>query len=211
MNHLRTILLTGLSGLCALLVVTACAQASPGEANTRNSSVESTKVMQPATIDPDYVIGPLDTLNVSVWKEPEVSGQVIVRNDGKISLALLKDIEAAGNTPTQLAAVITDKLKQYIANPNVTVIVTAIKSKRVFLMGEVGHNGPIDMLPKMTVLQALASGGGFSKYANLKKIYVLRNENGKQMKIPFNYKAVIRGQSPEQNIELQPGDTIVVP
>lgn len=211
MNHLRTILLTGLSGLCALLVVTACAQASPGEANNRNSSVESTKVMQPATIDPDYVIGPLDTLSVSVWKEPEVSGQVIVRNDGKISLALLNDIEAAGNTPTQLAAVITDKLKQYIANPHVTVIVTAIKSKRVFLMGEVGHNGPIDMLPKMTVLQALASGGGFSKYANLKKIYVLRNENGKQMKIPFNYKAVIRGQSPEQNIELQPGDTIVVP
>lgn len=211
MNHLRTILLTGLSGLCALLVVTAGAQASPGEANNRNSSVESTKVLQPATIDPDYVIGPLDTLNVSVWKEPEVSGQVIVRNDGKISLALLNDIEAAGNTPTQLAAVITDKLKQYITNPHVTVIVTSIKSKRVFLMGEVGRNGPIDMLPKMTVLQALASGGGFSKYANLKKIYVLRNENGKQMKIPFNYKAVIRGQSPEQNIELQPGDTIVVP
>jgi polysaccharide export outer membrane protein len=140
-----------------------------------------------------------------------LSGAVVVRNDGKISMPLLNDVPAAGDTPTQLAAVITDRLKHYVSDPHVTVVVTKIDSKKVFLLGEVNHVGPVSMLPDMTVLQALASGGGFSKFANLKKIYILRAENGKQVKIPFNYKDVIGGKMPEQNIVLKAGDTIVVP
>jgi len=161
--------------------------------------------------DPDYAIGPGDVLNVNVWKEPEVSGTVPVRPDGKVSLPLLGDVSAAGVTPTELAATITDRLRRYMTNPRVTVIVTATNSRRIYLIGEVVRPGAIPMLPKMTVLQALSSAGGFSQFANAKKMYVLRSENGKQIKIPFNYKDAISGHSPEQNIALKPGDTIVVP
>ncbi len=166
---------------------------------------------KPATTDPEYVIGPQDGLFINVWKEPEVSENTVVRNDGKISMPLLNDVEASGKTPMQLATVLEGKLKQYLADPRVTVVVTKIGSKRIFLMGEIGHVGQIDMLPNMTALQAIAMGGGFSKFARIKKIYILRNVDGKQVKIPFNYKAVINGQTPEQNILLKPGDTIVVP
>lgn len=165
----------------------------------------------PATTDPDYVIGPQDVLAINVWKEPEVSGAVPVRPDGKISVPLLDDVQAAGFTPMQLAALLSERLNQYITEPRVTVTVTGINSKRVYLMGEVGRVGALPMLPNMTVLQALAAGGGFSEFANLKKIYILRIEKGKQIRIPFNYKQVIKGEAPEQNILLKPGDTIVVP
>ncbi len=164
-----------------------------------------------ATSDPDYVIGPEDMLHISVWKEPDLSGAVPVRPDGKISLPLLGDVQAAGKKPMQLATVLTQDLKQYVTNPLVTVVVTGINSKRIFLVGEVGRNGAMSMLPNMTVLQALASAGGFSQFANLKKIYILRNERGQQVKIPINYKLIVSGKSPEQNILLKPGDTIVVP
>ena len=194
--------------LGGLLTVSATAQ-NKGQAVAGSADIQTGAVA--ATLDPAYVIGPQDNLSINVWKEPEVSGQVQVRLDGKISLPLLNDIEAAGNTPMQLAGIITKDLRQYLTDPRVTVTVTAINSKRVYLMGEVGHIGPVNMLPNMTVLQALSSAGGFSRFANLKKIYILRNNNGKQVKIPFNYKAVISGNAPDQNILLEPGDTIVVP
>jgi polysaccharide export outer membrane protein len=203
--------------LLVLSMIPAAAQASSsknGGKGTKESNPTAVAMAPTRSVsanDPDYVIGPQDTLQINVWKEPEVSGPAVVRLDGKISLPLVNDLEAAGKTPLQLGGVITDRLKEYITDPRVTVIVTAIKSKRIFLMGEVGHQGPVDMLPNMTVLQALASAGGFSQYANLKKIYILRNQGGSQVKIPFNYKEVIRGRSPEQNIVLKPGDTIVVP
>jgi polysaccharide biosynthesis/export protein len=123
---------------------------------------------------------------------------------------LLNDIPAAGLTPLQLKDSITEKLKKFIADPRVTVVVTAMNSQRVFVSGEVLHSGPIALLPHMTVLQAL-SQAGFNQFANLKGIYLLRTENGKQEKIPFNYKEVIKGNHPEQNIMLKPGDTVVVP
>jgi polysaccharide export outer membrane protein len=166
---------------------------------------------KPATVDPNYVIGAQDMIDVSVWKEPEVSRTVPVRPDGKISLPLLNDVQAAGLTPSQLAAQLTDSLKKFVANPQVTVIVTAINSQRVYIMGEVTRAGAYPLLPGMTFLQALSSAGGFTQFANLKKIYLLRPENGKQVKYPFNYKEVIRGKNPEQNISLKAGDTIVVP
>jgi polysaccharide biosynthesis/export protein len=158
----------------------------------------------------DYVIGADDTLRISVWKEPELSEILPVRPDGKISMPLLNDIPAAGLTPLQLKDSITEKLKKFIADPRVTVVVTAMNSQRVFVSGEVLHSGPIPLLPHMTVLQAL-SQAGFNQFANLKGIYLLRTENGKQEKIPFNYKEVIKGNRPEQNIMLKPGDTVVVP
>lgn len=165
----------------------------------------------PASTDPGYVIGAQDELHISVWKEPDVTRTVPVRPDGKISLPLINDIQAAGLTPVQLAALITEKLNKYLTEPQVTVIVTATNSRRIFIMGEVGRPGAYALLPDMTILQALSGAGGFSQFANLKGIYVLRNENGKQVKYPFNYKEVIKGERPQQNILLKPGDTVVVP
>jgi polysaccharide export outer membrane protein len=158
----------------------------------------------------DYVIGADDQLKIVVWKETELSETLPVRPDGKISMPLLGDVIAAGMTPMDLAASIQQKLKKYISDPRVTVVVTAMTSQRVFVTGEVTHSGATTLLPHMTVLQALSSAG-FTQFANLKSIYVLRNDGGRQSKIPFNYKEVVKGQHPEQNIELKPGDTIVVP
>jgi polysaccharide export outer membrane protein len=158
----------------------------------------------------EYVIGPDDTLHISVWKEPDLTATLPVRPDGKISLPLLNDVPAAGLTPMQLKDSITEKLKKYIADPHVTVVVTAMNSRRFFVTGEVVHSGPMPLLPNMTVLQALSSAG-FSQFANVKGIYLLRTENGRQVKLPFNYKEVVKGNHPEQNIMLKPGDTVVVP
>lgn len=158
----------------------------------------------------DYVIGSDDVLQISVWHEPDLKETLPVRPDGKISLPLLNDVQAAGLTPLQLKDSITEKLKKYIADPRVTVVVTAMNSRRIFVTGEVQHSGPMVLLPHMTVLQALAQAG-FTQFANPKAIYLLRTENGKQEKLPFNYKEVVKGNHPEQNIALKPGDTVVVP
>jgi polysaccharide biosynthesis/export protein len=166
---------------------------------------------KPATVDPSYVIGGQDVLDISVWKEAELTRIVPVRPDGKISMPLLNDVQAAGLTPTQLAAQITESLRKFVTNPQVTVIVTAINSQRIYILGEVTRAGAYPLLPNMTVLQGLSSAGGFTQFANLKKIYMLRTENGKQVKHPFNYKEVISGKSPDENVALKAGDTIVVP
>lgn len=157
-----------------------------------------------------YIIGSEDSLSITVWKEPTLSGVVPVRPDGMISMVLVGDLPAAGRTPMQLADDITSKLKKYIQDPNVSVVVMAVNSQRIFLIGEVGHAGPIPMTPGMNPLQAIAAAGGLSPFANAKKIYILRNEGGKQQKIPFNYKQALKGAD-SQNIALKPGDTIVVP
>ena len=183
----------------------------------QNPTPDAAKPMAPAASspvaanDPDYKIGPQDVLTITVWKEPEVSREVPVRPDGKISLPLLNDVEAAGLTPMQLANSLTESLKKFISSPQVTVMVKEINSRRVYVIGEVVRAGTFPLLPKMTVLQIVSSCGGFTQFANPKKIYVLRTKDGKQAKIPFNYKDVVSGKNPEQNIELQPGDTVVVP
>ena len=159
---------------------------------------------------PGYLIGADDVLLVSVWKEPDLTITLPVRPDGDISMPLLNDVPAAGLSPTQLAASITEKLKKYVADPRVTVIVTAINSQKIYVTGEVLHTGAIQLLPNMTVLQALADAG-FTQFANTKGIYVLREENGQQQKIAVNYKRLVKGQAIDQNIVLKPGDTIVVP
>ncbi|MGA3372013.1 MAG: polysaccharide biosynthesis/export family protein [Terracidiphilus sp.] len=157
-----------------------------------------------------YVIGPSDVLNVTVFKDPTLSGSLLVRPDGMISISLLGDVKASGKTPLQLAEEITVKLKKYIQDPNVTVILNQINSKKVFLIGEVGKTGPIEMTPGMTLLEAIATAGGLSQFANSKKIYILRSECGKQQKIPVQYKQALAGDA-SLNLALKPGDTIVVP
>ncbi|HEX3371144.1 MAG TPA: polysaccharide biosynthesis/export family protein [Candidatus Acidoferrales bacterium] len=169
------------------------------------------KTATPATTDPAYVIGPQDMLDINVWKEPDMTRLVPVRPDGKISLPLINDVQAAGSTPQQLSADITTKLKKFLTDPQVTVIVTAINSQRVFVIGEVLHAGAFQLVPGTTVLQALANAGGFTTFANVKKIHVMRVVNGKHVELPFNYREVLNGDSQDQNIKLEPGDTVVVP
>jgi polysaccharide biosynthesis/export protein len=161
-----------------------------------------------ATADPNYMIGAQDVLDVDVWKETELTRYVPVRPDGKISLPLLNDVQAAGLTPAQLSEELTTEFKKFITNPQVTVIVTQINSQRVYILGEMTRPGAYPLLPGMTVLQALSSAGGFTPFASLKKIYVLRGEGEKQEKFPFNYKEVVKGKNAEQNIVLKAGDQI---
>jgi polysaccharide export outer membrane protein len=157
-----------------------------------------------------YVIGPADVLEVTVWKEPTLSGPVTVRPDGKISLTLLGDLPAAGTTSLGLADRIKEGLQKYIQDPSVFVVVTAVNSKRVFLVGEIQHVGPISLTSGMTPLQAIATAGGLTPFANSKHIYILRLEGSGQVKIPFNYKQALKGNG-SQSISLLAGDTIVVP
>ena len=197
-----------------LAVVPAKAQQPAGSHQTAQSPVPAMPdetVKKSATADPNYVIGAQDVLDINVWKEPDVSRTVPVRPDGKISLPLLNDVQAAGLTPAQLAAQVTDSLKKYVTNPQVTVIVTVINSQRVYILGEVTRPGAFPLLPGMSVLQALSSAGGFTQFAKVKSIFVRRVENGKESKYPFNYREVISGKKPEQDILLKAGDTIVVP
>jgi len=159
---------------------------------------------------PPFIIGPTDVLDISVWKEPTVSRNVPVRPDGKISLPLLNDIQASGLTPMQLAATITEKLRKFLTDPQVTVTVITINSQRVYVIGEVMRPGPIPLLPGMTALQAISLAGGLTQFANQKKGYVLRNEGGKDIHYPFNYRNLLRGDM-RGNTVLKSGDTIVVP
>jgi polysaccharide export outer membrane protein len=181
-------------------------------AQTANKSATKPAAAQNVPVtDPSYKIGPQDVLRIDVWKEAEISRSVPVRPDGKISLPLLNDVQAEGLTAMELANVITEGLKKYITTPQVTVSISEINSRRVYVTGEVTRPGAFPLLPNMTVLQALTSAGGFTQFARTKKIYVLRSESGKPVKHPFNYNDVVKGNRQEDNIVLQPGDTIVVP
>ncbi len=179
--------------------------------NTADATGDAKTGPMPATTDPSYIIGPEDVLDISVWKEPDVSRVVPVRPDGRISLPLINDVPAAGMSPQQLASAVTEKLRKYLNEPQVTVIVTQINSQRVFVVGEVLRAGAFPLIPGMTVLQALSSAGGFTTFADVKKIHVMRLQNGKHVELPFNYRDVLKGDNPEQNIKLEPGDTVVVP
>lgn len=197
--------------LAALLLMGSIAFAQNAAPAPPSGRAAADKPASPSSqAGPGYVIGAEDVLHIAVWKEAELTATLPVRPDGKISLPLLNDVQAAGLTPMQLADSVTDKLKKYIADPRVTVVVTQINSKRIYMVGEVAHTGPISMLPNMTVLQALSSAG-LTQFANTKGIYILRMENGKQQKMPVNYRKLVKGEQMDQNYVLEPGDTIVVP
>lgn len=163
----------------------------------------------PDTAD-TYVIGPADMLVVTVWKEPTLSGSLLVRPDGMVSLPLVGDVLAAGSTPNQLKDQIAEKLKKFVQAPNVSVVISQIRSKNIYFMGEVSKKGPIEMTAGMTLLEAIGSAGGPTEFANTKKIYILRDVAGVRQKIPVRYKEALKGDR-TLDLVLKPGDTIVVP
>ncbi len=163
-----------------------------------------------ADIDANYILGADDAIMVHVWKEPTISGPLVIRPDGRISLPLVGDVPAAGMTPMALSIQIQEGLKKFINNPSVTVTVTAVNSRKLFFIGEVIRPGPVPLTRTMTMLQAISAAGGLTPYANKKKIYILRGEKGNQVKIPFNYTKALK-EGNQQGVELKPGDTIVVP
>jgi polysaccharide biosynthesis/export protein len=159
-----------------------------------------------------YVIGVDDVLAINVWKEPDVSRTVPVRSDGKISLPLAGEVQASGETPLQLEKLLATKLQSFISEPEVTVIVSEVKSQKFNILGMVSKPGSFPLTNSATVLDAIALAGGFRDFAKQKSIYILRqNPDGSQSRLPFNYKEVIKGKDSAQNIKLQPRDTIVVP
>jgi polysaccharide export outer membrane protein len=158
-----------------------------------------------------YVIGPDDALAIVFWREKELSADVVVRPDGMISLPLLNDIKAEGLTPDQLRVALTGAAAKFVEEPTVTVVVKAINSRRVFITGQVGKPGPYPLGGPTTVLQLIATSGGVMEYAKKDKIMVVRKENGKDVVYKFNYDEVLQGKKLQQNIELKPGDTIIVP
>ncbi len=186
------------------------APATPPAAPVTTPSAQVAGTPAPAAVSPDYVIGPGDSLAISVWKEPTYPVTLPVRPDGMISLPLVGDLPAAPLTPMQLGSQITQKLKQFITDPLVTVTVLGVNSKRIYLIGEVGKVGPMPLTPDVTPLQAIATAGGLTPYANAKHIYILRTVAGKQQKIPFDYKKALKDGN-MQGVTLVSGDTIVVP
>ena len=162
--------------------------------------------------DDHFIIGNDDVLAIYVWKEQEVSRVLPVRSDGRISLPLVGEVQAAGRTPLQLEKEIADKLKEFITDPEVTVMVQQINSQKFNILGQVARPGSFPLTLTTTVLDAIAQAGGFRDFAKQKGIYILRQDpNGGESRIPFNYKDVIKGKNPAQNIKLEPNDTIVVP
>ncbi len=159
----------------------------------------------------DYVIGPGDVIEIQVWREPNLSKTIPVRPDGKITLPLLNDVKAAGLTPLELKKRIEKGLSRFIENPTVSVSVNEINSKNIYVMGKVNTPGQYPLHGGLTVLQALSLAGGLAEWADAGNIVILRKENGKQIRIKFNYKKVSKGKDLEQNIPLKPGDTIIVP
>jgi polysaccharide export outer membrane protein len=156
------------------------------------------------------VIGTDDILNVVFWRDKDLSADVVVRPDGKISLPMLNDIQAAGFTPEQLSVVVKGTARKYIVDADATVIVKEVRSRKVFVIGEVTKPGPVLLTSEMNVLQLIAEAGGFLEHANKSNVVIVRTENGREQRFKFNYKDVVKGKKVEQNIVLKPGDTILV-
>jgi len=201
----------------ALVLVPLCAAQSgdrSGAGRSPDKSPENSPspASAPSPNDGAYIIGPDDLLAINVWKEPEVSRSLPVRSDGRISLPLIGDVQAAGQTPRQLQEEISRKLQSYISEPDVAVIVQEARSHRFNVLGQVNRPGAYLLTNTTTVLDAIAVAGGFKDFAKQKSIYVLRqNPDGTQARLHFNYKDVVKGKNIEQNIRLQPRDTVVVP
>ena len=184
----------------------------PAFGQAQNAAAKAAPAL-PAGVTPPtgYIIGPDDQLSVVYWREKDMSADVVVRPDGLISLPLLNDIQASGLTPEQLRQAITQGATKFVEEPTVSVVVKAINSRKVFITGQVNKPGPYPLGAPTTVLQLITLAGGVAEYADKGKIIVLRNENGKQSTFRFNYQDVTKGKNLAQNIELRPGDTVVVP
>jgi polysaccharide export outer membrane protein len=200
--------------MCFSISIGLWAQAAPASNATQATPAVSNSDASSATKphDNSFTIGNDDVLAINVWKEPDISRSIPVRSDGKISLPLVGEVQATGETPLKLEQEIAARLKSYIAEPEVTVIVQQINSQKFNILGQVTKPGAYPITNSATVLDAIALAGGFRDFAKQKSIYILRqNGDGSQTRIPFNYKEVVKGHNPAQNIKLQPRDTVVVP
>jgi polysaccharide export outer membrane protein len=197
---------------CVLLASSVCAQeASGGGASQAKGSSAAAPNTPAKPHDDSFVIGNDDVLAINVWKEPDISRSIPVRSDGKISLPLVGEVQAAGLTPLKLENDIAIKLKSYISEPEVTVMVQQVNSQKFNILGQVARPGSYVIANSPTVLDAIALAGGFRDFAKQKSIYILRQGSSGEARIRFNYKDVSQGKNMEQNIKLQPGDTIIVP
>jgi len=192
----------------ASLVVTAGLAAAQAPQATQGEAARTTTPA--ASLPSDYVIGVEDVLSVVFWREKDMSADVIVRPDGKISLPMLNDVAAAGLTPEALAEVVAKAGTKFVRDAGVTVIVKEIRSRKVYIIGEVSRPGTFQLGSEMTVLQVIGEAGGFIEGANKSDVVIVRNEGGTERRFKFNYKDVVKGKNPEQNIRLLPGDTIIV-
>jgi polysaccharide biosynthesis/export protein len=205
----------------------AMGQAQPGPSGTQRPK-PTAPATQPATkpappdagvpVEPGFTIGPEDVLGILVWKEQDVTGDVTVRPDGMITLPLIRDVKAAGLTPNQLADRIQEALREFITDASVTVVVRQMNSRKVFITGEVVRPGAYSLQGQMTVLQLIALAGGLTEWASQKNITVVRPDSGggvrpagQPITFRFNYKEVTERKNLKQNIELRPGDTVIVP
>jgi polysaccharide export outer membrane protein len=198
----------------ALLLVCAFAVAQPTVAQLQvrtQRAPQAAATGAAAMLPPDYVIGPEDVLDVRFWKDQDMSGEVVVRPDGRISLPLLNDVAAAGLTPEQLRVRLIEEARRFVETPNATVIVKAINSRKVFITGQVGKPGPYPLTSRLTVVQLIAMAGGLQEYAEANKIVIMRSENGRVVPHRFDYTKLAEGKNVSQNIELRPGDTVIVP
>ena len=197
-----------IAAVCGVLWAPAAAQQPPATqepAKADGASVPS------AALPRDYVIGPEDLLSIVFWQEPAMSTEVVVRPDGKISLPLLKDVQAAGYTPEQLTGALMKAATKFVARPNATVIVKQINSRKVFVVGQVAKPGAFPLTGDLTVLQVIALAGDVLEYAKSTNVAIVRKEEGREQRFKFNYKQVLKGKNTEQNILLKPGDTVIVP
>ncbi len=192
----------------ASLVVTAGLAAAQAPQAAQGEAARTTTPA--ASLPSDYVIGVEDVLSVVFWREKDMSADVIVRPDGKISLPMLNDVAAAGLTPEALAEVVAKAGTKFVRDAGVTVIVKEIRSRKVYIIGEVSRPGTFQLGSEMTVLQMIGEAGGFIEGANKSDVVIVRNEGGTERRFKFNYNDVVKGKNPEQNIRLLPGDTIIV-
>ena len=199
----------------ASLLVVALAAPAFGQAPTQPPSAAATSAPSGTApqlnLPPDYVIGPDDVLGIVYWKDKDMTTDAHVRPDGRIALPLLNDVQAAGLTPEQLREKLTEESKKYMEDPSITVLVRQINSRKAFITGEVNKPGPYPLITPTSVMQLIAMAGGLKEYANGKGIIIMRTENGRPISLKFNYKDVIAGKNLKQNVELKPGDTVVVP
>jgi polysaccharide biosynthesis/export protein len=213
LTQARGIGLTGAVVLLLIFALTLCAQSPSGTAPKAEGSKPSDAPQGDATTPPklptDYKIGAEDELTISVWHEPELSQAVVVRPDGLITLPLLNELKVLGLTTDELQALLTEKLKAVVNDPQVTVIVKAVHSRKVFVMGNIAKQGVYPLGGKKTVLELIAEAGGLGPFAKTHSIYILRKSGGNEIRIPFNYKKALSGKS--DNPELLPGDMVVVP
>lgn len=211
---------TGFTGSLVLVLMTAIGgqaraqtPAAPAAPPALPPAAAEAAALRPTdpVIPPGYVIGTDDVLSIVYWKDKDMSADAQVRPDGRIALPLINEVVAAGLTPEQLREKLTEESRKYMEDANITVVVRQINSRKTFITGEINKPGPYPLTAPTTVMQLIAMAGGLREYANSKKIIIMRTEHGRPISLPFNYKDVTSGKKLEQNVELKPGDTVVVP